>query len=454
MRPKLAFVPWGDVFEDFYGSIGVSIDDYCASFTGSWHVGLIRALKRSGVETVVYYASTRVDRPERRVHEPTGAVVCLVPAPRAYRAIYRRMIHPHHSFGYWSGVDGMFGVSSGAKRAWLEIVRTLAPYLARPLRGLARELRRDGCVAILAQDYENAGFDKLVLLGRLFGLPVHAVFQGGASEWNRLGRFVRPFTMKRAAGFVIGPEDETRRVRDRYGVPAERLHRVFNALDDSAWAPADRASAREAFGIPDSAEVVVWHGRVDIYIKGLDVLMDAWEIVCRERPGRELRLAMLGDGQDASALRQRIEALRARNVHWIEEFVSDRRFIRTFLATGDVYVFPSRIEGQPIAPVEAMAAGLPVVAAGASGVREIFERGESSGGVVVPVDDVAALAAALGRVLDDGGLRSSMASAAKKRAEAFASEVVGRELRAVLLPEPLAAERSALTRSVRPGSRD
>ena len=41
----LALVPWGDVFEDFYGSIGVSFDKYCSEFTGSWHIGLIHALK-------------------------------------------------------------------------------------------------------------------------------------------------------------------------------------------------------------------------------------------------------------------------------------------------------------------------------------------------------------------------------------------------------------------------
>ena len=90
----------------------------------------------------------------------------------------------------------------------------------------------------------------------------------------------------------------------------------------------------------------------------------------------------------SQVLRQRIAALPDQNVTWIDSFVSDRKLIRSFLAAGDIYAFPSRSEGMPNAPVEAMAAGLPVVAADASGVRDIFKDGEVSGGVVVPTDDV------------------------------------------------------------------
>jgi len=433
-QPVLAFVPWGDVFEDFYGTIDVSFDKYCNEFTGSWHVGFIHALKQQGIATNVYYSSTNVLKPLRRLHSPTAATISVIPAPKLYRAIYKRMIHPHHSFGYWSDLDKLFGRTTGLRRLWFSALKSVAPYLAMDLRALAREIRRDGCLAILSQDYNHAGFDKSVLLGVLLGLPVYAIFQGGTHDWNRISSFVRPLTMRLCSGFIIGPAAEAERVRAKYGVKPHYVYQVFNALDCAIWAPVERASAREMFGIPADAEVVVWHGRVAMGNKGLDVLMKAWDQVCEERPGRHLKLAMLGNGQDSQELRQCIEALPHHNVTWIDSFVSDRKLIRSFLATGDIYAFPSRSEGMPNTPVEAMAAGLPVVAADASGVRDIFKDGEISGGIVVPVHDVPAFAAALGRLLDDENLRRILAVAGRERAKAFTSGRVGEQLRAVLFP--------------------
>jgi glycosyltransferase involved in cell wall biosynthesis len=433
-QPVVAFVPWGDVFEDFYGSIGVSFDKYCNEFTGSWHIGLIHALKSQGIATNVYYSSTSVLKPLRRIHSPTAATISVIPAPKLYRAIYKLMIHPHHSFGYWSDLDKLFGRSTGLRRLWFSVLKSVAPYLAMELRALAREIRRDGCLAILSQDYNHAGFDRSVLLGALLRLPVFAIFQGGTHDWNRIGSFVRPLTMRLCSGFIIGPTAEAERVRARYGVKPEAIYQVFNALDFAIWAPVERVFARDMFGIPTDAEVVVWHGRVEMGVKGLDVLMKAWERVCEERPGRHLKLAMLGDGQDSQTLRQCIAALPHHNVTWIDSFVSDRKLIRSFLAIGDIYAFPSRSEGMPNAPVEAMAAGLPVVAADVSGIRDILKDGEVSGGIVVPMGDVSAFAAALGRVLDDENLRRTLAVAARERAKAFTSDRVGEQLRAVLFP--------------------
>jgi glycosyltransferase involved in cell wall biosynthesis len=315
------------------------------------------------------------------------------------------------------------------------MIKTISPYLATNLCALAREIRRDGCSAILSQDYNHAGFDRSVLLGMLLGLPVYAIFQGGTWDWNRIGRLVRPLTMKLCSGFIIGPGAEAERVRVKYGVKPQEIHQIFNALDGGIRSAVQRGSARDMFGIPADAQVVLWHGRVEIGIKGLDILMAAWEQVCRERPGRHLRLAMLGDGGDSQALRQRIAALPDRNVTWIDKFISDRQLIRSFLATGDVYAFPSRFEGMPNAPVEAMAEGLPIVAADASGVRDIFKDGEASGGIIVPIDNALAFAAALGRVLDDENLRRKLAAGSRKRARDFIPETVGEQLCTVLFPQ-------------------
>jgi glycosyltransferase involved in cell wall biosynthesis len=205
-------------------------------------------------------------------------------------------------------------------------------------------------------------------------------------------------------------------------------------LDGANWQAIDRSEARKALDIPLDARVVVWHGRVEIKRKGLDILLQAWQQICVERPDKELRLLLVGTGSEAEQLRQRLEAMQLRGVFWLNEFVSDRKVIQRYLSAADVYAFPSRLEGFPVAPIEAMSCGLPVVAADAPGVPDILEEGEASGGLVVPRGDAKALALALGQVLDDEALSCQLGQNARRRAEScFSPQVIGKQLRDVLL---------------------
>jgi glycosyltransferase involved in cell wall biosynthesis len=83
-----------------------------------------------------------------------------------------------------------------------------------------------------------------------------------------------------------------------------------------------------------------------------------------------------------------------------------------------------------------MACGLPVVATNASGISDIFKRGEADGGVIVEPESVTSLAAAMARLLDDDKKRLEIGMCARARAEAaFSLSAVGRDLRRVLLRE-------------------
>jgi starch synthase len=191
----------------------------------------------------------------------------------------------------------------------------------------------------------------------------------------------------------------------------------------------DRSVARAELGIPQDARVAVWHGRVLLYRKGLDLLLHAWESVCRERPGKDLRLILLGTGNDSDEFRARLDAMRLQGVLWIDRFFVDPTAIKCYLSAANVYVFPSRHEGFPVAPIEAMAASLPVVAADAPGVSDIFENGEDAGGLIVPVDNAAAFAQALGRMLDDVAWSRDLGQRAYRRAQtSFSLEAIGAQL--------------------------
>ncbi len=434
--PTIALIPWGNVLEDFIDPLGVSLETFCTTFTGSWMFGYIEALRRAGTRTVLICVSTAVTTPARFSHSPTGATVCVLPVPFLYRAIRRRMRSP-----YGNTIQRTFGDLRGVRRLLVPLLtalRAVTPYLATPPWRLTRALRRDNCRALLCQEYEYPRFDVCVLLGRLLRIPVFATFQGGDDQFTRLERATRPLALRACAGLIIGTRTEVRRVRARYPRSPVRLTRIFNPIDVEVWRGHDHDEARTALGIPLDAQIVVWHGRISLWQKGLDLLLDAWTEIRRERTNRDIRLLLVGTGRDAAELHRRIAALRVPDVTWVDEFVHDRTRIRQYLSAADVYAFPSRHEGFPVAPLEAMACGLPVVAADAPGIPDIFEGGEASGGIVIPRNDPMALAAALSLILDDKGWGRELGKRARRRIEtSFSLEAVGAQLAAFLVrPSP------------------
>jgi glycosyltransferase involved in cell wall biosynthesis len=431
----LAMLPWGDLIEDFLDGIGVSLEEFSSKMTGGWLFGYIEALRLQGIRTAVFCFSQRVDTTVRSVHGPTGAALVILRAPSTYRRLRRHMNDP-----YGCSLYAMFGARTGPSRHYWRVAQHLAPYLATPLTALAREVRRAGCSAILCQEYESPRFDASMVIGGLLRIPVFATFQGG--NWHRSGieRHLRPHSVRRCAGLIIGSAVEAHRVRELYGVPEEKVSRIFNPLDVSEWRALCRREARRSLGIADTARVAIWHGRVDIQRKGLDVLLDAWRRVCSSRSEQEVLLILVGSGADANALDEEIRTTGVPRIRWIRDYVLDRATIRRYLSAADVYVLPSRHEGFPVAPLEAMACGLPVVAASAPGVTDILDDQEECGGIVVPTGDATSLAQGLGRLLDDESLARRLGARARARVERmFSLETIGAQLRAFLCERGAAA---------------
>ena len=428
-RPVVGLLPWGDSIEDYLEPIGLDVDAFARRVDGGWLFGYVEALRRVGVDTVIVCWSRRVARPVRRIHEPSGAAMWVLPTPKTYRLARRFLADPYA----W---DRRSAIGSGP--AWRRgaglVARVAAPYLSTPPWSLLRTIRREHCDVILCQEYEEGRFDVSVGVGRMAGLPVYATFQGGDHTRTRLERWVRPHSLRAAQGYIVGAEGEARRLGSRYGVPSSRIARIPNPLDVEGERSLSRLDARQALRIPPETRVAIWHGRVDIYSKGLDVLIDAWPLVVKNSPGPVL-LLLVGTGVDAPALRQRLQELDPVEIQWRDEYVLDRDLIHRYLRAADVYVCPSRHEGFPVAPIEALAAGLPVVASDASGLAEILGRGTTRPGVIVPINDPDALADALGSLLFDDALREQVAGSAVAQARRFSSDVVGRELRAFLFPD-------------------
>jgi starch synthase len=426
-EPTVAILPWGDLVEDYLDPLGRTIDDYAERLSGGWLFGYAEALRRAGVASVIVCWSRAVQRPTRRIHAPTGAVLWFLPPSPAYRAARRRLADPYA----WTT---RAAVGPHGSRLAGRLARVAAPYLTTTPLALARVLRQEGCRAVLCQEYEEGRFDVCVALGQALRIPVFATFQGGDHTRTAVERALRGRTVPRAAGLLVGAAGEAERVARRYRVPAARIAEVRNPLDPATVHRIPRDEAREVLGLPADGPVAVWVGRVDIHPKGIDVLLDAWERVRTEVAGSAPTLLLLGTGSGAGWLHEQLAARRLDDVRWRDEYVLDRGVIGTHLSAGDVFVLPSRQEGFPVAPVEAMAAGLPVVACDAPGVRAVVGEGPAAGGVVVPREDVAALARELGSLLADRERARTLGDAARQRAEStFSLDAVGAQLRALLV---------------------
>lgn len=424
MRPRIALLPWGDVFEDWLDPLGVTPEMFRDEMTGSWMFGYADALRVNGVDTVLMCFTSRVAKPVRWTHAPTGATLYLLPPGPAFAPVSSRMLREP------------IGNRNDPVTVGRAVLRNIAPYLATPIPRLVRLLRRERCTAILCQEYETPRFDACVVAGALTRLPVFASFQGGDYRVSRLEGSVRPLTIRRAERLIVATTREIERIRARYDLPPEKIAQIFNPIDVDAWRPRDRAEVRSRLGIDQDVVLAVWHGQLQMHRKGLDLLLDAWEEITRARPRRALELRLIGAGADAPQLRARIFEQGLDGVSIVDGWVNGRDRIADLLSAGDVYVFPSRHEGFPMAPIEAMACGLPIVATSAQGLPDILSGGPDHGGIVVPQDDAPAFVGALGALLDDEDQRLELGRRARERAaSAFSLDAVGRDLRRVLLRE-------------------
>ncbi|WP_309092538.1 glycosyltransferase family 4 protein, partial [Phenylobacterium sp.] len=336
MTGPVAIFPWGEVIEVFLDPLGLTAEAFAIRMKGGWLFGYVAALARRGRGAVIVYASERVAAPRRLVHAETGAPIWLVPGRRT---------------------------GQGRARA-LPALQAIQQWRGTPWRAFDRVLAAEGCSAMLVQDYEHARFDALALLARRRGLPLFATFQGGDVTASPLERRVRRLTLRQCERLIVPSARERERLAQSYGLTPERMCDIPNPVDVEAWRAEPAAAARTRLGVERDAFLVVWHGRIDIHRKGLDVLLEAWRQVRSRRP--DARLVLLGSGQDHDVFAAHLAGAEA--VDWRAAYTTDPTQVRRWLSAADVYVTLSRTEGMPVAPLEAMACARPVVASDAHGL--------------------------------------------------------------------------------------
>lgn len=211
------------------------------------------------------------------------------------------------------------------------------------------------------------------------------------------------------------------------GVPAERITRVYDGLDPLPWTGIrqHREAARGRLGIAADAQVISLAGVLRPR-KGQHVLIDAFAELAAEFPRALLFLA--GGGSEHRRLQQRA---RDRGLADRVRLPGPVQPVHDVYAASDVFTMPSFHEGLCNACLEASFAALPQVVSNAGGNAEIVVDGET--GFVVERGDVAGLAAALRRYLEDPALGEAHGAAGFARSmRLFTDEHLGPEVEAVV----------------------
>ena len=213
--------------------------------------------------------------------------------------------------------------------------------------------------------------------------------------------------------YVIACSEATRRYHRRYNlVRSSRIGTICNFIDlrrMSEVSPDARTSVRASLGIDDSCHLIGAVGDV-IPRKGLIYLVGAMPKILAAVPQCRLLVVGNGDSQYADRARSSAEQLGvASAIIWADH----RDDVHEVLASLEICVLPSLDEGLPLSILEAMAAGLPVVATTAGGIPECVGHGVT--GLLVPPADSDALAEAIIGLLRDPTLRRKMGEAGRER---------------------------------------
>jgi glycosyltransferase involved in cell wall biosynthesis len=222
-----------------------------------------------------------------------------------------------------------------------------------------------------------------------------------SNAWRRmLLERLLALVLRRADAFV----PQTLQGRDeliRLGVPMTRCHVVPNGVDVARFAATPRPPTQ---GEPRK---IVCLARL-VRQKGLDVLLEALPTI-RAAVG-PIVVTICGEGPEGPTLAALAERLGVGGEVCFAGAVED---VVPHLAPAELFVLPSRYEGMPFALLEAMAAGLPVVATAVPGNAFIVR--DCVDGLLVPPEDPDALAAAIVRVLREPGLAIRLGAAARLR---------------------------------------
>lgn len=254
---------------------------------------------------------------------------------------------------------------------------------------------------------------------RRYGIPLVVSIPGSdatVAARNPVFRWMARVTFDRA-GLITANAESLREVAvHELGADPNKFELIAYGVDPDALKPdpAGVDDVRAQLAIPRDAVVLLAVGRM-VYKKGFDLLLRAAAALRGSRPDSPpIHLVMVGSGDlwnEWQALGRQLNL--GTSVHWVGNVPTDR--MSAFYNLADIAVMPAANRpptGLAVSVLDAMCCAKPVVGSDAAGNRLAIRDGIN--GFVVPEGDVAALAAAIGSLVDDSSLRSRMGAASRR----------------------------------------
>ncbi len=235
---------------------------------------------------------------------------------------------------------------------------------------------------------------------------------------DRIMNWLREY-MRKCQHIIIPSESMRSILVNDYGL-VDRFTVIPTGLDIAPYKAANGAALRAEWGWPDD-KVIISVGRL-AEEKNWATLLQAFAIALKELP--DLRLVLVGDGPQAQTLRQLTDELGITD-HVLFAGRVPFEDVPAYLKAADLFAFASVTETQGLATLEAMAAGLPVVAVAGPGTTDIVEDGEQGFLVQNDPDD---LARGIVKFVNDPDVMSNFKDAALRKSRSFDNKRLARKM--------------------------
>ena len=306
-------------------------------------------------------------------------------------------VGPERGVG-WLGA--LYREKLGLEPASFRLRRALDPECVADLMNL---FRRE-CIDVV-HSHEFAMASYATVAARLSGLPsIITLHSAGAFLKSGRTRTAMRWAI-RTADVATTISDATRdAIVDSLRLQGSGLQTIPNGVPIPEG---DGSGVRSELGVDEAVSLILAVG--NLYpVKGHDILIRALALVAQRKPDLPWVAAIAGRGEEHASLLALADSF---GLSERVKFLGVRSDIGALLNGADIFVQPSRSEGMPLAVIEAMRAGLPVIASDVGGLREMIASGAD--GELVPAEDPQELASRLERLLEHPRERARLGRAAR-----------------------------------------
>ena len=396
-RLKIAFLDYPDVFEDFYSHYGVDHQTFATKWHNTGSHAWLKIIQQEIGDVTWYALSIKPTLTVASTHEYIKANVKFLPSSWLHRRLWK-----------------LFYVSkfSWRLKKYYKTYAALAAYTAPLSWKVFSEIKRDRPDVILVQEYSSGKFDVLCLYAKLLGLPLFT-YHAGSTENDYSGKFLRRFTIKKAAWIYASGVKELNRLEQDWKVASSRLNIIRPPIDLNIYKPMPREETCREAGLKSTRRYWIFVGRLDDGIKRVSAII---KMFCKAAENHaDLDLLIVGVGNDEMKLKSLVLENFSERVLFLG-WVADDYKKAVLYNCSECLLMASVREGFPTVIGEAFACGVPAVCSDVGTIADLVIPGKT--GWLFAANDDAAMLAIYKSIAENAdelfSIRSSLREVAEK----------------------------------------